>query len=77
MKNERKLFDRRLLLITFLALVLQYVQAAKEPTELKSEAVKIQDIVQNEPAFDGKMVVIDGKIDDECSPILEWRTLSS
>ena len=29
-------------------------------------SVKIQDIVQNEPAFDGKMIVVEGKIDDEC-----------
>jgi uncharacterized protein YdeI (BOF family) len=46
--------------------VMQAAQAADEPAELKNETVKIQDIVKNEPAFDGKYVVIEGKIASEC-----------
>ena len=55
-----------LILITMVALVIQAVQAAEEPAELKNETVKIQDIVKDVPAFDGKYVVIEGKIDSEC-----------
>jgi len=55
-----------LILITMAAMVIQAVQAAEEPAELKNETVKIQDIIKNEPAFDNKYVVIEGKIDSEC-----------
>jgi uncharacterized protein YdeI (BOF family) len=55
-----------LFLIALAAMVMQAVQAAEEPTELKIDTVKIQEIVKNEPAFDGKYVVIEGKIDSEC-----------
>lgn len=55
-----------LILITMAAMVIQAVHAAEEPAELKNETVKIQDIVKNEPAFDNKYVVIEGKIDSEC-----------
>ncbi len=55
-----------LILIALAAVVIQVVQAAEGPAELKNETVKIQDIVKNEPAFDGKYVVIVGKIDSEC-----------
>ena len=41
----------------------QAVQAADEPAELTGNVVKIQDIVKNESAYDGKDVVIQGKID--------------
>ena len=54
-----------LILMAMATLVLQTV-SGEEPAELKGEVVKIQDIVQNEPAFDGKMVVIEGNIDTEC-----------
>ena len=54
-----------LILMAMATLVLQTV-AGEEPAELRGEVVKIQDIVQNEPAFDGKMVVIEGNIDTEC-----------
>ena len=60
---RKKYLIRASLLITFVALVMQSVQAAEEPAELRNETIKIQDIVQNEPALDGKMVVIEGKID--------------
>ena len=63
---RKKCLIRASLLITFVALVMQSVQAAEEPAELRNETVKIQDIVQNEPSLDGKMVVIEGKIDSEC-----------
>lgn len=53
-------------MITVAIVVIQAVQATEEPAELKNETVKIQDIVKNEPAFDGKYVVIGGKIDSEC-----------
>jgi len=56
-----------LILITMTAMVIQAVQATEEPVELKNEAVKIQDIVKNESAFDNKYVVIVGKIDSECA----------
>ena len=56
-----------LILITMAAMVIQAVQATEEPVELKNEAVKIQDIVKNESAFDNKYVVIEGKIDSECA----------
>ncbi len=56
-----------LILITMAAMVIQAVQATEEPAELKNEAVKIQDIVKNESAFDNKYVVIEGKIDSECA----------
>lgn len=55
-----------LILIAFTAVFMQAVQAAEEPAELKNDTVKIQDIVKNEPAFDGKYVVIEGKINSEC-----------
>ena len=63
---RKKCLIRASLLITFVALVMQSVQAVEEPAELRNETIKIQDIVQNEPALDGKMVVIEGKIDSEC-----------
>lgn len=52
--------------LILVAIIAQVVQAEEEPAELNNESVKIQDIVQNEKAFDGKMVVIEGRIDDEC-----------
>jgi uncharacterized protein YdeI (BOF family) len=55
-----------LILITLAALIMQVVQATEEPAEFKNETVKIQEIIKNELAFDGKYVVIDGKIDTEC-----------
>lgn len=59
-------FIGSLFLLSLATLALQVVQAADEPAELKTKAVKIQEIVENEPAFDGKNVVIEGKIESEC-----------
>ena len=50
-----------------IAIAVQAVQAADEPAELKGDIVKIQDIVKDEPAYDGKDVVIQGKIEMECA----------
>ncbi len=58
---------RALILIALIAMAVQAVQAADEPVELKGDAVKIQDIVKNEPAYHGKNVVIQGKIETECA----------
>lgn len=55
-----------LILITLAALAMTAVQATEEPAELKNDSVKIQDIVQTEHVLDGKMVVVEGKIDEEC-----------
>jgi uncharacterized protein YdeI (BOF family) len=55
-----------LLLILLASQVLQTVQAKDEPAELKPEEVKISDILENETAYHGKMVVVEGKIELEC-----------
>ena len=54
-----------LLLILLSSLVLQ-VSAKDEPAELQQDVVKISDILENETAYHGKMVVIEGKIELEC-----------
>ena len=54
-----------LLLILLASLVLQ-VSAKDEPAELQQEVAKISDILENETAYHGKMVVIEGKIELEC-----------
>jgi hypothetical protein len=56
-----------LILITLIATAVQAVQAADAPAELNGDIVKIQDIVKNEPAYDGKDVVIQGRIETECA----------
>jgi len=56
-----------IILITLAAISLQAVHALEEPAELGGEIVKIQDIVKNEPAYDGKNVVLEGKIEIECA----------
>ena len=55
-----------LILITLMALAMQAVQAKEEPAELKNETVEIQDIIEDGSAYEGKMVVIEGKIETEC-----------
>ncbi len=57
---------KAIILLCAVSLVLQAVEAKEEPAELKNETVKIQDIIMNESAYDGKMVVIEGKIETEC-----------
>ena len=54
-----------LLLILLASLVLQ-VSALDEPAELQQEEIKISDILENETAYHGKMVVIEGNIELEC-----------
>jgi uncharacterized protein YdeI (BOF family) len=55
-----------LILIALMALAMQAVQAKDEPVELKNEPVEIQDIIEDASAYEGKMVVIEGKIETEC-----------
>ncbi len=55
-----------LILAVLVVLLVQIVQSKEEPPELKGNIIKIQDIIKNEPAYNGKMVVVEGKIVDEC-----------
>ena len=57
---------RLLVLLSLVDIGIQGIQAKEVPPELKGESVEIQDILQNEPAYDGKMIVIEGKIVREC-----------
>jgi hypothetical protein len=57
---------RALILLGLIFLVLQAIQAKDEPAELKEEGINIIDILQNVTAYEGKMVVIEGKIETEC-----------
>jgi hypothetical protein len=54
------------ILLRLLAMNVQAAQAGDEPAELKGSTVKIQDIIQNPTSYEGKNVVIEGKIDTEC-----------
>lgn len=71
---------RALILIAMIATAVQAVQAADEPDELKNEVTDIRDIVEDGPAFEGKMVVIEGRIENECGSgcwfILKDKTAS-
>ena len=55
-----------LLLLLLTSLAMQTVLAKDEPAELKTEEVKISEILENETAYHGKMVVVEGKIELEC-----------
>jgi len=55
-----------LILLLLAAFVTQAAQAKDEPEELQSESVKISEIIENGAAYQGKMVVIEGKIELEC-----------
>jgi hypothetical protein len=55
-----------LILLCMTALLAQAVQAKEETAELQGAAVKIQDIIQDVPAYEGKMLLIEGKIETEC-----------
>jgi hypothetical protein len=55
-----------LILIALTALAMQAVQAKDEPAELKNESVEIQDIIEDASTYEGKMVMIGGKIETEC-----------
>ncbi|MDD1758183.1 MAG: hypothetical protein LUQ22_05570 [Methanotrichaceae archaeon] len=63
--NWNKLI-RLLFLLSLATAAIQAIHAKDIPSELKSESVEIQNILQNESAYDGKLVVIEGKIVDEC-----------
>ena len=45
---------------------MQIVLAQDEPAELKADEVKISEILENETAYHGEMVVVEGKIELEC-----------
>lgn len=55
-----------LILLGLMVLAVEAASAKEEPAELKNETVKIQDIIEDVSAFEGKMVVIEGKIETEC-----------
>jgi len=55
-----------LLLLLLTSLAMQTVLAKDEPAELKQEEVKISEILENETAYHGKMVVVEGKVELEC-----------
>ncbi len=57
---------KALIIIGLTFFVTHAAQAEEEPAELKSDVVKILEILQNEQVYDGKYVVIEGKIDTEC-----------
>jgi len=55
-----------ILLICFAILGMQAVQAGDIPAELKNDTIDIKEIVQNLNSYEGKDVVIRGKIETEC-----------
>ncbi len=58
---------RTLILLFAVVLAIHAVAAAKElPAELQGEAVKILDVIQDASAYEGKNILIEGKIETEC-----------
>jgi len=55
-----------LLLLLLTSLAMQTALAKDEPAEFKAEVVSISEILENEPAYHSKMVVVEGKIELEC-----------
>jgi len=55
------------ILIALATISIQAVYAAEEPVELGGEITKIQDIIKNESFYEGKDVVLEGKIETECA----------
>jgi uncharacterized protein YdeI (BOF family) len=55
-----------LLLLLLTSLAMQTALARDEPAELKAKEVKISEILENETAYHGKMIVVEGKIELEC-----------
>ena len=51
-----------LVLLMLMALIIQAASSKDEPTEFKNESVKIFDILENQSAYDNKMVLVEGKI---------------
>jgi hypothetical protein len=65
MKNINGLVTA-ILFLGFIALTFQITLAKDLPAELQRDATSIKDIIQNTPAFEGKDLVIEGKIQTEC-----------
>jgi hypothetical protein len=57
---------KTVIVLGLLVLVSQVVWAEEEPAELKSEEVKIDEILLNATDYEGKMVEIEGTIETEC-----------
>jgi hypothetical protein len=55
-----------ILFLSFIALTLQTTLATDLPVEMQKNATSIKDIIKNTPAYDGKDLVIQGKIQTEC-----------
>lgn len=55
-----------LIILSLAFLVMQTVQAKDEPPELKDNVVPIQDIIKDKDSYMSKLVVVEGKIDQEC-----------
>ena len=56
-----------LILLFAVLLMMHAAAAAKElPAELQGEAVKILDIINDISAYEGKNILIEGKIETEC-----------
>ena len=51
-----------ILFLSFIALTFQITLAQDLPVELQKNATSIKDIIKNTPAYNGKDVVIQGKI---------------
>lgn len=71
---------KAIILLSLGAMILQGALAKEEPLELKNASVKIQDILENQSAYLGKTVVVEGRIDNECGSgcwfILDDKTAS-
>jgi len=63
---RRCIITGSLLLLLLTAFVMHAAQGKDEPAELQNVSVKISDIIENESAYQGKMVVVEGKIELEC-----------
>jgi hypothetical protein len=58
---------RTLIILVAVALAMHAAAAAKElPAELQGDAVRIIDIIQDTSAYEGKNILIEGKIETEC-----------
>ncbi|HWQ19371.1 MAG TPA: hypothetical protein VN455_06285, partial [Methanotrichaceae archaeon] len=55
-----------IIFLSFIALTFNTALAEDIPVELQRDATSIKDIIQNALAYDGKDVVVQGKIQTEC-----------
>jgi hypothetical protein len=55
-----------ILFLSFITLTFPTTLAKDLPAELQRDATSIKDIIQNTAAYDGKEVVVAGKIQTEC-----------